>query len=59
MAQLFAFEDTKQARNSEGIVILNDLEKEVAPDVLQAISEYGIYDFSWKKRDELKEKLVA
>jgi hypothetical protein len=59
IAQLFAFEDTKQARNNKGIVILNDLEKEVAPEVLQAIDEYGIYDFSWKKREELKGDLAA
>ncbi|MCK9422166.1 MAG: DUF1828 domain-containing protein [Bacteroidales bacterium] len=59
IAHLFAFEDTKQARNNEGIMILNDLEKDIAPDVSQAISEYGIYDFSWRKREDLKEKLVA
>ncbi|MFA5773010.1 MAG: DUF1829 domain-containing protein, partial [Thermoplasmata archaeon] len=59
IAHLFAFEDTKLARDNEGIMILNDLEKEIAPDVSQAIGEYGIYDFSWKKRDELIEKLVA
>ena len=59
MVHLFAFEDTKLARNNEGIMILNDIEKEIAPDVSQAISEYGIYDFSWKNREELKEKLAA
>ncbi len=59
IAQLFAFEDTKLARNNEGIVILNDIEKDVAPDVLQAIDEYGINDFSWKDRDKWLEKLVA
>ena len=59
IAHLFAFEDTKQARHNDGIMILNDLDKEIAPDVSQAIAEYGIYDFSWKNREELKEKLVA
>lgn len=59
IAHLFAFEDTKQARDNEGILILNDVEKEVAPDVSQAIAEYGIYEFSWKRREELKEKLAA
>lgn len=59
IAHLFAFEDTKQARNNEGIMILNDIEKEVAPDVSQAIAEYGIYEFSWKKREDQKEKLAA
>lgn len=59
IAQLFAFEDTKLARNNEGIVILNDLEKNVAPEVLQAIEEYGIKDFSWKDREKWLEKLVA
>ena len=59
IAHLFAFEDTKQARNSDGIMILNDLEKEVAPEVLQAIEEYGINDFSWKDREKWLDKLVA
>jgi hypothetical protein len=59
IAQLFAFEDTKQARNNQGIVILNDLEKEVAPEVLQAIEEYGINDFSWKSRENWLAKLAA
>jgi|GEM_PF-4628321 len=27
--------------------------------VYQAIGEYGIYEFPWKKRDELIDKLVA
>lgn len=59
IAHLFAFEDTKLERNNEGILILNDIEKEVAPEVSQAISEYGIYEFPWKKREELKEKFAA
>lgn len=59
IVHLFAFEDTKLARSNEGIMILNDLEKDVPPDVLQAIAEYGIYDFPWNKREDLKEKLVA
>lgn len=59
IAHLFAFEDTKQARNSEGIMILNDVEKEIAAEVSQAISEYGIYEFSWQRREEEKEKLAA
>ena len=59
IAQLFAFEDTKQARNNEGIVILNDFEKEVAPEILQAIEEYGINDFLWKDREKWLAKLAA
>lgn len=59
IAHLFAFEDTKQARNNEGIMIVNDIEREVAPDVSQAIAEYGIYEFPWKKREQLRDKLAA
>lgn len=59
IAQLFAFEDTKQARNNEGIIILNDLEKEVSPDVIQAIEEYGIEDLSWKNKESWLERLAA
>lgn len=59
IAHLFAFEDTKLARNNEGIMILNDLEKEISPDVIQAIDKYGIFNFSWKKRNELVYRLVA
>ncbi len=59
IAHLFAFEDTKLARNNEGIMILNDFEKEVAPEVLQAIEEYGINDFSWKNREKWLNNLAA
>ncbi len=59
IAHLFAFEDTKQARKNEGIMILNDLEKEVSPEVLQAIEEYGINDFSWKDREKWLDQLAA
>lgn len=59
IAQLFAFEDTKQARNNEGIIILNDLEKVVSSEVVQAIEEYGINDFSWTNKETWLEKLVA
>ena len=59
ITQLFAFEDTKQARDNEGILILNDSEQEIPPEVSQAVSEYGILEFPWTKREELKEKLVA
>jgi hypothetical protein len=59
IAQLFAFKDTKQARNNEGIIILNDLEKEVSPDVIQAIEEYGIEDLSWKNKESWLERLAA
>ena len=59
ITQLFAFEDTKLERQNEGIVILNDLDKEVAPDVIQAIEEYGINDFSWKEREKWIEQLAA
>jgi hypothetical protein len=59
ITQLFAFEDTKLERQNEGIVILSDLDKEVAPDVIQAIEEYGINDFSWKEREKWIEQLAA
>ena len=59
IAYLFSFEDTKLARNNEGIMILNDVEKEIAPDVSEAIDQYGILDFPWTKREELKERLAA
>ena len=59
IAQLFAFEDTKLKRDNEGIVIINDIEKDVPPDVSQAIKEYGIYEIPWSKREEHKHKLAA
>ena len=59
ISQLFAFEDTKQKRNNEGILIINDLEKEVPPDITQAIKEYGIYEFPWSRREENKYKLAS
>ncbi|MEW6087507.1 MAG: DUF1828 domain-containing protein [bacterium] len=59
MAHLFAFEDTKLARNNEGIMILNDLEKEIPSEVSQAIAEYGIIEFPWTRKEERKLRLVA
>jgi hypothetical protein len=59
IAQLFAFKDTKQARNNEGIMILNNLEKDIAPEISLAINEYGIIEFPWKNRETMKEKLAA
>ena len=59
IAQLFAFEDTKKKRDNEGILIINDIEKEVSPEITQAIKEYGIYEFPWSRREENKYKLVA
>ena len=59
IAQLFAFEDTKKERENDGIVILNDLEKGVSPEVLQAIEEYGIHDYSWNARESWVSKLAA
>jgi len=59
IAQLFAFEDTKQERKNDGIMIINDLEKEISAEVSQAIMEYGIYEIPWSKKDEHKFKLVA
>ncbi len=59
IAQLFAFEDTKQKRDNEGIIIINDVEKEVPPDVSQAIKEYGIYEIPWSRREGNKYKLVS
>ncbi|MBU2443955.1 MAG: DUF1828 domain-containing protein [Bacteroidetes bacterium] len=59
ISHLFGFEDTKLARSNEGIMILNDVDKEVPADVTQAIKEYGIYDIPWTKREQHKYKLVA
>ncbi len=59
ITQLFAFEDTKQARNNEGIMILNDSEKEIVPEVIQAIEEYSINDYPWKNREKWLPKLVS
>lgn len=59
MTHLFAFEDTKLARDNDGIIILNDIDKIITPDVSQAIQEYGIFEYPWSKREEFKEKLAA
>ena len=59
ISHLFGFEDTKLARNNEGIMILNDVDQEIPADVTQAIKEYGIYDIPWTRREQHKFKLVA
>ncbi|MCX6151316.1 MAG: DUF1828 domain-containing protein [Ignavibacteriales bacterium] len=59
ISHLFGFEDTKLARDNEGIMVLNDIDKEIPVDVIQAIKEYGIYDIPWSQREKHKFKLVA
>lgn len=56
---LFAFEDTLEIRKNSGIVILNDTEQKVKSEISDALSEYGIFEFPWSKRDKLVEKLAA
>jgi hypothetical protein len=58
---LFAFEDTKSERDSEGILLLNDTHNEINSEVHQAISQYKIVELDWSKRqeDDFKNILVA
>lgn len=55
---IFSFEDTKKVRANEGIVIINDLEKPVPAEITGALKEYNIFQYSWRKKEELKSKLL-
>ncbi len=57
-ATLFAFEDTREKRNGNGYIILND-EVNIKADLLGAINEYGIKPILWSQKNNFIDELVA
>lgn len=58
---LFTVGDTRDARHGDVAfyAIINDLRREIAPDVLQALDAYEVKAMPWSKRDEAVALLTA
>lgn len=60
-ALIFAWSDTRDVRpaNSIAYAVLNDMEKEVSPDVASALHQYDVKTILWSQRGEYVEELAA
>ena len=60
-AMVFSWIDTKEVRfpDSRAYAILNDSEKPVSENVLDAIRNYDVHPIPWSGRDKAREELAA
>ena len=60
-AYLFLLTDTRSARgdDSEAYAFLNDRDREVGGDVIEALDAYGVVPTLWSRREEFVNKLAA
>jgi hypothetical protein len=60
-AVAFKWIDTKEVRPSDAraYVLLNDLEVQIAPSVLEALASYDVRPVPWSMREEVRPELVA
>ena len=60
-AMVFSWIDTKEVRfpDSRAYAILNDSEKPVSENVLDAIRNYDVHPIPWSGRDKVREELAA
>lgn len=60
MATIFAFSDiiTVREQPTNNFVIYNDIDKRVSPDVVSALSSYGINNIPWSQKERCKEEFV-
>lgn len=58
---MFAWNDTKEVRSqdSTAYAVLNDIEKPIAPDVRDALNEYGLKAIIWSNRNQFINELAA
>lgn len=58
---IFSWMDTDATRpaDSRAYVLLNDTESRVPPDVVSALSSYGIRGIGWTERDQIADELAA
>ncbi|MCY4009156.1 MAG: DUF1829 domain-containing protein [Anaerolineaceae bacterium] len=58
---VFAWEDTREARTGESraYAILNDSNKSVSENVMNAFLSYGVHPVPWSEREKVREELVA
>ncbi|MGM0520387.1 MAG: DUF1829 domain-containing protein [Campylobacterota bacterium] len=57
-ATLFAFEDTRDSRNGNGYIILND-ENSIKSELIAAINEYNIKPILWSEKNKYIDELAA
>ena len=60
MAAIFAFSDITLIREqpTDNYVIYNDIDKQVSPDVLSALTNYGVKNIPWSQKEICKKELV-
>ncbi len=60
MATIFAFSDITAIREqpTNNYVIYNDVDRQVSPDVVSALSSYGIKNIPWSQKERCKEEFV-
>ena len=58
---LFALEDTREARRegAEAYAVLNDRDRDVGGDVVEALEAYQVVAALWSRREEYVERLAA
>ena len=61
MDMVFAWLDTREARpqESRAYALLNDTERQVKADVLEAFRSYNVLPVRWSEREKVKEELAA
>jgi hypothetical protein len=60
-AMAFSWVDTKDVRapDSRAYAVLNDAERTVSPDVVDALRSYDVRTVFWTQRDQVREELAA
>ncbi|MBM3157408.1 MAG: DUF1829 domain-containing protein [Chloroflexi bacterium] len=60
-ALVFAWIDTREVRPSESVAyaLLNDTERPVSPDVIEALRSYEVNPVPWSNRDSVREEFAA
>jgi Domain of unknown function DUF1828/Domain of unknown function DUF1829 len=61
MDMAFAWVDTRETRplESQAYALLNDMEREVKPDVIEALLSYDIKPVRWSERENVREELAS
>lgn len=60
-AMIMSWEDTKETRSSDSIAyaILNDREKRIADEMVDALQSYNITPIAWSQREQYRDRLAA
>ena len=58
---IMSWEDTKETRSSDSIAyaILNDREKRIADEMVDALQSYNITPIAWSQREQYRDRLAA